>query len=73
MLSLSRQEMLPMSTDDIVSHVLSLQSEKEVFTRLHESALKEMTKSSLVAYAIKLQLEISRLQIQARTSGGAGP
>jgi hypothetical protein len=70
MLSLSREEMLPMSTDDIVSHVRSLEREKEVFGRLHEPVLGAMSKTRLIDHAIGLQWEITRLRALAVGTSG---
>lgn len=72
MLTLSRQELQAMSRDDVVKHVLALQSEKEIKMRLNEAILARASKEALIDHAILLQSEIEWQRVRDITSGGAG-
>ena len=71
MLTLSKEELSAMSKDDVIKHVLSLQTEKEAFDKLHPAVLAALSKNDLVIRAVLLQSEIEWRKLQAMTSGGA--
>jgi len=72
MLSYSRSELRAMTKNDVIKHVISLQTEKEAFEKIFPWILAAMTHKDLVDHAVVLQSEIEWRKLQAMTGGGAG-
>jgi hypothetical protein len=74
-LSFSRQEFHAMTREEILEHVLFLQSSREAASqptlRLSRATLSEMSKENLTAHALVLQSEIEWARLSAMTSPGA--